>query len=446
MNPRLFSGARRRNSGAVFRCRASSISFGARRAAAENVWYRQGSGRTGVNLNQGLTTRPGAERAPARGFFRLLAAAALTLGLLAASGTGAETAKGEVGGYRYRLVVPEGEPAAGGRPLLVLLHGCKQSAADIARLSGLDRLADIQGVAVLYPETGPSVGNPYGCWVWWAPQNQIPKGGEAEVIVEMVNDAASIAPVDRERIYAVGLSSGGAMSAILGALYPDVFAAVGVHSGMPYAAAGDTTCALRAMSDGDSAAESRATVAYHAQGQRHRPLPLMVIHGDEDNVVTPENAEHLIRQFAQLNDMADDGDGANQSIDAGADITLEDQTGDGRSFRVRVYHDARGVEIMREVIIAGMGHAWSGGPAETEYSDPKGPDAASLFWSFFENRTINDPPVRKRKPAACQERYGSNFAHHWWHRRMSREEYRCDPWGWSWRRGYDGEWTAGRCP
>lgn len=397
-------------------------------------------------MNRRLTTDPGAERAPPGGFFRLLAAAAFTLGLIAAFGTGADTLSGEVGGYRYRLVVPDGEPAAGGRPLLVVLHGCKQSAADIARLSGFDRLAEINGFAVLYPETGPSARNPYGCWVWWAPQNQIREKGEAEVIVEMVNEAASSTPVDRDRIYAAGLSSGGAMSAILGALYPDVFAAVGVHSGMPYAAAGDGSCALRAMSEGAQVPESRAAIAYHVQGARHRPIPLMVIHGDEDEVVSTENAENLIRQFAQLNDMADDGDGANQSIDSDADTILEDQISDGRSFRVRAYHDARGFEIMREVIIAGMGHAWSGGPAETEYSDPKGPDAASLFWSFFENRTINEPPARTQKPAACQERYGSNFAHHWWHRRMSREEHGCDPWGWSWRRGYDGEWTAGRCP
>ena len=236
------------------------------------------------------------------------------------------------------------------------------------------------------------------------------------------------------------------MSAILGALYPDVFAAVGAHSGIPYAAAGDGSCALKVMSDGASGVESRAVIAYHSRGKAQRPMPLMVIQGEEDEVVAAENATGLIRQFAQLNDITDDGDGGNQSIDAEADASREDRIADGRTFRINIYYDARGEEIMREVSVAGMGHDWSGGPADAAFSDPRGPDAASLFWSFFKHRTLKDPPLRKAKTATCRERYGSNFAHYWWHRRMSREEYRCDPWGWTWRRGFDGEWAAGRCP
>ena len=378
--------------------------------------------------------------------FRFTGPTVLLACLIAASLAYAETRTGEVEGYRYRLVVPEAGTVAQEKPLLVVLHGCKQAAADIARLSRFDALAANSGFAVLYPETGPSADNPYGCWRWWAPENQVRKGGEAEIIVTMVSEAAAGARVDRQRVYVVGLSSGGAMSAILGALYPDVFAAVGVHSGMPYAAASTDSCALRALSDGAIKSEARAAVAYYAQGRRHRVMPLMVIQGDKDDVVAPENADRLIRQFAQLNDLADDGDGGNQSVDAVEDWTREDQVTDGRRYRTRGYADARGKEVMRDIRVAGMEHAWSGGPPGEAFSDPKGPDAASLFWQFFQSRSLTDPPQSTRAAATCTERFGTNFSHYWWYARMSEEEYRCDPWRWTWRRGYEGLWTEGRCP
>ena len=378
--------------------------------------------------------------------FSLVGVALLCLVAPAPLPAGADTISGEIDGYRYRLFVPESASSAVARPLLVVLHGCRQSAQDMILLSGFHALAQAQNLAVLYPETEASAGNPYGCWRWWVPENHVRTGGEPEIIVRMVAEAAAATAVDRDRVYAAGFSSGGAMSAILGALYPDVFAAVGAHSGIPYAAAGDGSCVLDVMSDGASGVESSAAIAYHSRGKVQRPMPLMVIHGEEDEVVAAENATGLIRQFAQLNDIADDGDGGNQSVDAKADSSREDRIGDGRPFRINSYYDARGEEIMREVRIAGMGHDWSGGPADAAFSDPRGPDAASLLWSFFKHRTLKDPPLKKAKTATCRERYGSNFAHYWWHRRMSRDEYRCDPWGWTWRRGFDGEWAAGRCP
>ena len=391
-------------------------------------------------------SKPWCDRVDKPFLLRVIATAVVSVGLLIGTSPRAETRSGEIDGYRYRLFVPEAEAPASARPLLVVLHGCQQSAEEMARLSRFDALAASRGFVALYPETGPSVANPYGCWRWWAPENQLRKGGEPEAIVDMVSEASATTGVDPQRVYVVGLSSGGAMSAILGALFPEIFAAVGVHSGMAYAAASNGSCALRAQSEGAVAAESRATIAYNAQGREHRPVPLMVIQGSEDNVVAPENAGLLIQQFAQLNDLSDDGDGANQSIDAVPASTREDRIAEGRLFRTRVYHDTRGEEIMREIMVEGMGHAWSGGLPGLDFSDPRGPDAAVLFWSFFENRSVKTPPLKIRQVAECRERYGSNFAHYWWYGRMSREEYRCDPWRWTWRRGYEGEWTEGRCP
>jgi poly(hydroxyalkanoate) depolymerase family esterase len=389
---------------------------------------------------------PVLDRVSMRTSLRLGTLAALAVGLLAGAPSRAEIRSGEVDGYRYRLFIPEADAPVSAKPLLVVLHGCEQSAEDIARVGRFDALAASRGFVALYPETHPSLTNPYGCWRWWAPENQIRAGGEPEAIVHMVSEASAAIGVDRERIFVVGLSSGGAMSAILGALFPEIFAAVGVHSGMAYAAASTASCALRALSDGAVAAESRATIAYNAQGRQHRPMPLMVIQGSEDDVVAPENAGLLIQQFAQLADLADDGDGANQSIDALPDSTREDRIAEGRLFRIRVYLDAHGDEIMHLVTVEGMGHAWSGGAPGLEFSDPRGPDAALLFWSFFEERSIRTPQLRIRQVAECREHYGANFAHYWWYGRMSLEEYRCDPWRWTWRRGYEGEWTEGRCP
>ena len=200
------------------------------------------------------------------------------------------------------------------------------------------------------------------------------------------------------------------------------------------------------MKFGPESPESKAAIAYHTQGILHRVLPLMVIQGDDDEVVPPGNADRLIEQFAQLNDLADDGDGGNDSVDARADETREAKATDGYAYRIRSYHSASGVEIMREVRVPDLGHAWSGGKSGEKFSDPKGPDAARLFWAFAKERTVDTFPSRRADTARCRERYGTNFAHYWWYGRMSRQEYRCDAWGGSWRRQFDGHWTAGRCP
>lgn len=357
----------------------------------------------------------------------------------------AKTLSGEIGGYTYRLFVPAPAGTAQSRALVVALHGCGQSAADFRTVSRFDRLAERFGFAVLYPETGPSSGNPLGCWKWWAPENQI-RGGEPAVIVSMVEKSVPLIGADQRRVYVLGLSSGGAMSVILGALYPEVFAAMGAHTGIAFAGATTARCALRVMSGGETDSVARARIAYHAQGPNHRVVPLMVIHGDGDEVVAAANAARLIAQFAQLNDLADDGDGNNRSIDAEPDASSKETAAGGRAFETRDYHDARGRVVMREIMIEGMGHAWAGGPSGAKFSDPGGPDASALLWRFLSRWSLEVPPVQRRPVKECRDRFNANFSHYWWHRRMRSEEYACDPWRWTWRRAYGDEWTEGRCP
>lgn len=227
---------------------------------------------------------------------------AALLGVLLAGAVALSTARaailaGEIEGYRYVLVVPDDDAPDGGRPLVVLLHGCQQSAAEIRALTRFDTLGAQAGFAVLYPETRASAGNPLGCWAWWLPENQVAGSAEPAILVAMVQDASARSAIDRRRVYALGLSSGGAMSAIVGALYPEVFAAVGVHSGVPYAGASIAACVLKALADGGFAAEPRAAVVYHAQGPRHRVMPVMVVHGSEDRIAAPVNCRLLIEQL-----------------------------------------------------------------------------------------------------------------------------------------------------
>ncbi len=370
----------------------------------------------------------------------------LLAGAVALSPARAAILAGEIEGYHYVLVVPDDDAPDGGRPLVVLLHGCQQSAAEIRALTRFDTLGAQAGFAVLYPETRASAGNPLGCWAWWLPENQVAGSGEPAILVAMVQDASAKSAIDRRRVYALGLSSGGAMSAIVGALYPEVFAAVGVHSGVPYAGASTAACALKALADGGFAAEPRAAVAYHAQGPRHRVMPVMVVHGSEDRIAAPVNGRLLIEQFAQLNDLADDGDGDNQSVDSVADVTREERVAGGRSYTLREFHDANGEPVMRELVVHAMGHAWSGGWSGMSFSDAAGPDASSLFWQFLSRWSLDTPPVASRAVADCRERFSPNFTHYWWYGRMSSDEYWCDPWRWTWRRAYDNEWTEGRCP
>jgi poly(hydroxyalkanoate) depolymerase family esterase len=370
----------------------------------------------------------------------------LLAGVIASTPAYSATHTGKVEGYRYVLFVPDTETSDNARPLVVVLHGCRQSAAEIRTLTRFDALAARFGFAVLYPGARASAGNPLGCWQWWAPENQTRSGDEPGIILAMIEKANEIAAIDRQRVYALGLSSGGAMSAILGALYPETFAAVGVHSGMPYAGASTAACALQALSEGGVEPESRATIAYHGQGTRHRVMPIMVVHGSDDRVAAPINGGLIIAQFAKLNDLADDGDGDNQSIDAVADATFDNRVPEGRSYALRGFHDARGKTVMRELVVDGMGHAWSGGPPGANFSDPQGPDASSLFWQFLSRWSLSTPPVTTRAVADCGERFGANFFHYWWHGRMGGDEYWCDPWRWTWRRGYESVWAAGRCP
>ena len=258
----------------------------------------------------------------------------------------------EAGTRAYKLFVPAG--FAGQRlPLIVMLHGCTQDPDDFAAGTRMNTLAAAQGAIVLYPAQPPR-SNSAKCWNWFQPADQHRGGGEPALLAAMTADVIATQAVDPDRVYAAGLSAGGAMAAILGREYPDLFAAIGVHSGLPAGAADNVMTAFAAMQKG-------------ASGPDPAPprTPIIVFHGDSDATVHPANGDLLV---AALNTSA-----STPTITEAA----------GRQVTHRSFRDSNGAIRAEHWLIHGAGHAWSGGSASGSYSDETGPDASREMLRFF---------------------------------------------------------------
>lgn len=262
----------------------------------------------------------------------------------------------------YKLFVP---PGATGRrrPLLLMLHGCTQDPEDFAAGTQMNKLALTHNFIVLYP-TQTSRDNAARCWNWFLPQHQQRERGEPALLAALTQSIAEAQNVDPARIYAAGLSAGGAMAAILGQTHADLFAAVGVHSGLPGGAASDLMSALTAMKDG------AAAVVPHPAGAA---APTIVFHGDADTTVNVRNGE-LVTAAAVARRLSD--------TEPRILETQGTSVGD-RPFTRRIYADARGRVAVEQWLLHGAGHAWSGGDASGSFTDPTGPDASAEMLRFF---------------------------------------------------------------
>ena len=278
---------------------------------------------------------------------------------------------GATGTRRYKLYVPSGYS---GRelPLLVMLHGCTQSPDDAAAGTGFNRLAEERGWLVLYPAQAQAA-NRQKCWNWFRAGDQQRDGGESALLAGMTREIMATYAVDSRRVYAAGLSAGGAMAAVLGATHGDLFAAIGVHSGLPYRAAHDLPSALAAMHGGTASSPA----AQPNPGTEARPyslaLPTIVFHGDRDATVSPANGERVIAQSAA----------ALSEETALRMASISGQVPEGHAYTQRVYEDSTGTPVLEYWLIHGAGHAWSGGSPRGSYTDPKGPSAAHEMMRFF---------------------------------------------------------------
>ncbi|KAF1047437.1 extracellular catalytic domain type 1 short-chain-length polyhydroxyalkanoate depolymerase [Xylophilus sp.] len=258
----------------------------------------------------------------------------------------------------YKLYLP---PVPAGavpspRPLVVMLHGCTQDAADFAAGTQMHALARDLGVVVLYPEQSRPA-NPQKCWNWFKPQHQQRGRGEPAALAALAQSVAIEHGVDGARIFVAGLSAGGAMAHILGRCYPDVFAAVGVHSGLPSGCASDVPSALAAMRRGAATPEASAAP------------PTIVFHGDADTTVHAANGAAVIA--------------ADAGLQRSSARTVEGRSARGQRYTRTVYGDADGRSAAEYWQLHGAGHAWSGGSAEGSYTDAAGADASAEMLRFF---------------------------------------------------------------
>jgi poly(hydroxyalkanoate) depolymerase family esterase len=265
----------------------------------------------------------------------------------------------------YKLYIPSGYHGQA-LPLVVMLHGGTQSPDDFAAGTRMNLIAEERTCLVVYPAQ-PSEANAAKCWNWFRPSDQRRGQGEPSLIAGITRQVMRDYSVDPQRVYIGGLSAGAAAAAVMGATYPDVYAAIGVHSGLACGAANDLPSAFTAMRQGDLPASYRSrdisTVLGHGS-----IVPTIVFHGDRDNTVHPRNGDHVIAQKRTTK--------MQRNVHRG-------RVPGGHAYTRTIHTDARGRAILEHWEIHGAGHAWSGGSPAGSYTDPRGPDAAREMLRFF---------------------------------------------------------------
>ena len=260
-------------------------------------------------------------------------------------------------------------------PLVVGLHGCTETAAGFELLTALDDLAEQRGFILVLPEQNPYF-NSARCWNWMLTANQSRGAGEPSIIAGITNWVRGNYNVDANRIHVTGISAGGAMSVIMGATYPDLYASIGVHSGCEYKG-------LPCGSGGGPDPTTAGNQMYSAMGSYKRVVPVIAFVGSADIVAPPINTSQIITSWAQTNDRTSDG-ADNNNIDDIADQTIPGQVPGGRSYTQYVYKNStNGQIVLTQYIVDGMNHAWSGGCGCDPYGDPAGPNASSIMYDFF---------------------------------------------------------------
>jgi len=273
----------------------------------------------------------------------------------------------------YKLYVPKsyaGELREA-VPMVVMLHGCTQSPEDFAAGTRMNVLAEEHGFLVVYPGQAANA-NGSKCWNWFRAEDQDRDRGEPSLIAGITREVAKNYRVDERRIFVAGLSAGAAMAIILGATYPDLYAAVGAHSGLPYRAAHDMPSAFGAMQAAGPLSGMPNLRTKHGAG---RPpayrVPIIVFHGDSDPTVNAQNAAAIV-EHATVG-----------RADKPLRTSVNEGAAGGRTYRRTVYAEVDGQPVVEHWVLHGAGHAWSGGSSSGSFTDATGPDASAEMIRFF---------------------------------------------------------------
>lgn len=258
----------------------------------------------------------------------------------------------KAGSRSYKLYVPSHEPN-NKRPLLIMLHGCKQNPSDFAVGTGMNALAESRGMLVAYPAQSKTA-NPSACWNWFNPSHQQQDIGEPSLIAGITTEIMNSNNIDANQVFVAGLSAGAAMAVVMGVTYPHIYSGVGVHSGLPYQSATDVVSAFAAMR-GELLPKPIST-----------KIRTIIFHGDADGTVSPSNAKMIINGIHFTNQFEEHG------LSKG-----------GRNYTRNVFVDQKGIPIVENWLIHGAGHAWSGGNPQGSYTDSAGPDASAEMLRFF---------------------------------------------------------------
>ncbi len=311
------------------------------------------------------------------------------IALAVATASGAFTASALAGnvtveqqsGRNVRVFVP-GKPATP-TPLVVMLHGCTQTADAFADATQMDAIAEKEGFVVAYPEQSPDTISTR-CFRWYEPAHQARDAGEPKELADAALAVAMGHGVDPQRIYVAGISAGAAMSVILGATYPDRFVAIGVVAGVEYKGATTIAEGLSTASNGGPDPDAQGDLAHAAMGTRARVVPTFVVHGTSDGVLAKVNGDQVAEQWRRTNTLVL-GDGAIEPVTSIAGTA-------GYTFTRMVHRNkANGASVIEYYVVDNLGHAWPGGKDGASYSDKSGPDASALLWGFFKGRTLSAP-------------------------------------------------------
>jgi len=292
------------------------------------------------------------------------------------------------GSRKFRLWVPASYDPRVPSPLVMMLHGCRQKSEELAETAGMNAVAQKNNLLVVYPEQTIRA-NLLRCWNWFETKQQSRGAGEPAILAAVIEQVCSSHSVDPERVYVAGISAGAAMAVILGATYPDIFAAIGAVAGLEFRAADGLIAGLRAMRHGGPDPSQQGAAAFQAMSfgltkKARRRMPIIVFQGDADSYVHPGNADQLIDQWAVTNHLLHGNN--DTEPDTAGELTNGSVAG-GYAYHKYTYKDAAGRLLMEKWMVEGLGHAWPGSPVSAPYADPKGPNASEEMWRFFSQTT-----------------------------------------------------------